>query len=87
MYGELNAGDIVIATRNIRPDNSYKKFSFSLENYPTIGMAGILTSVFQDDINQKNKKWVIEWYDEAERISGDLVYDWMIEKLEKEWDD
>ena len=83
MINKLHAGYKIVVTRNIGPNSNYKKFA---GGYPPNGTTGILQRIFREDLIIHNNGWVVKWDNAIERVTGDLVYEWMIEKLVEDWD-
>jgi len=81
----FKVGDKVIVTRidPVYPEHGYG----SEKTYPLLGWTGMLTRIFSMRMN--NLEWCIDWSQKARNdkdfISGDLVYEWMINVCE--WDE
>lgn len=76
---KFKTGDRVIVIRNIPKTAFERDNSFGTRtDYPIIGLTGILERRFSFDSNQ----WVINWDISHEEAGGDLIYEWMMKKIE-----
>ena len=85
MKSRFKLGDRVIVTR-IEPKAN--EGGFGEVDYPKLGWTGTLTEEYNGFMENGNTlEWIIDWDAGYAPEGGDLIKDWMIEKIVKDWDE
>jgi len=79
----FKAGDKIIVVRNKKERAYEKDYSSRGEiKYPIIGWTGTISGVFHNNVSREgNSVYTINWTIKP-KPSGDLIYGWMIKKVE-----
>jgi len=84
MKSEFKIYDKVIVTR-VKPGPEEQRYN---SNYPKLGWTGTLGNKFNSySPHPGNTSWEIKWDKGFNSRNGDLIREWMIEKIVKDWDE